>query len=997
MATRRMTRTQPAAKSTGGWPALLEGFPWFVGDGNYRLPAYSEFMPPPRLGRGPFPYSHHDPFLVRANDPWGWHVSEIEEEYELRPGLEWLAEKVLDQLQRLGRGEPAPLIAGHGGRNLVGNPYWPGELQQHAGRLGHERYVLLLPLALSRTQDDKGRIRWTFFGGSEQGPEKAFWRSFSEQPGRELPANQARAGIAGWLAELYGEPDEPGRLKKLGFAILPTQPDPRFPHWSSPLPKWTSPFVMTDKSDFRRVKYLLTFRPFASLPAEVRQRYLAGQLHLLPFPGSLVFWGIPSYVKLHAEFPYAMQTPLQRLAPRSGDPLRLRVPQSGWLNEPRRDERRSTVQQELLLNTYRRTNRFQRVHRFEDATELSQHMDGVTRVLFSTELDAVGLYGKPMARNCQIWTEDSRLLLDGPRASAEQIRAAADTILDGGDFRYRFQWPPMRVGQHELYWHRPLVAFAGPQGVRIHFDRWLGYLTAYRAAPAGSVAAPLDASGLAAPIELWPRLARRDLLLWGLHELNTPSRDVFRLQTPLNVVALVNNFERWGEAKMPRSLATALLRIGRRDTVDTWLDRLPASAKNRKIGERVRRELEKRLVPRTKREPVPEPLTLAHTATREFECGFWEDIVTLAHGDFLTKENADSIDDAPTKKQAPRKSRDLERLGDFLMGRHRQAIARAAMQGRAVVGDLPFRWDTDFDFQHFGGWRISREGGEERNLMVVIPGRNRGEAVVLCDHYDTAYMEDVYSRERGGTGARLCAAGADDNCSATACLLQAAPVFLAMSAAGQLERDVWLLHLTGEEFPADCLGARDFARRLVERNVRLRLEKSQHLDLSETRVVAVYDMDMIAHNRRDMPDIVQIAPGRCRGSLQLAYQALQATLAWNQVARTRNRKSDRRGCGRGERSEDPARMPALARHLEVVPDVRSYEDPSSSLFNTDGQIFADIGVPCVLFMENYDINRSGYHDMHDTVKNIDLDYGSAFAAIAIETVARIATRRSADS
>ena len=27
-------------------------------------------------------------------------------------------------------------------------------------------------------------------------------------------------------------------------------------------------------------------------------------------------------------------------------------------------------------------------------------------------------------------------------------------------------------------------------------------------------------------------------------------------------------------------------------------------------------------------------------------------------------------------------------------------------------------------------------------------------------------------------------------------------------------------------------------------------------------------------------------------------------------------------------------------------------------------------------MENYDINRAGYHDTHDTMANIDLDYGA---------------------
>jgi hypothetical protein len=36
------------------------------------------------------------------------------------------------------------------------------------------------------------------------------------------------------------------------------------------------------------------------------------------------------------------------------------------------------------------------------------------------------------------------------------------------------------------------------------------------------------------------------------------------------------------------------------------------------------------------------------------------------------------------------------------------------------------------------------------------------------------------------------------------------------------------------------------------------------------------------------------------------------------------------------------------------------------------------------------INRTGCHDTHDAMENIDLDYGSALAAIAIESVARAA-------
>jgi hypothetical protein len=106
---------------------------------------------------------------------------------------------------------------------------------------------------------------------------------------------------------------------------------------------------------------------------------------------------------------------------------------------------------------------------------------------------------------------------------------------------------------------------------------------------------------------------------------------------------------------------------------------------------------------------------------------------------------------------------------------------------------LPFRWKTQFDFLLYGGWVDNQKGRiYERNILVIIPGKNHKQAVVLSDHYDTAYMEDIYEKIRGGSGARLAAHGADDNYSASSTLLQAAPVFLTLSKEGKLERDIWL-------------------------------------------------------------------------------------------------------------------------------------------------------------------------------------------------------------
>ena len=153
----------------------------------------------------------------------------------------------------------------------------------------------------------------------------------------------------------------------------------------------------------------------------------------------------------------------------------------------------------------------------------------------------------------------------------------------------------------------------------------------------------------------------------------------------------------------------------------------------------------------------------------------------------------------------------------------------------------------------------------------------------------------------------------------------------------------------------------------------------------------VYVLDMVAHNNDRDRDVFQICPGASRDSMWLALAAHRANLAWNRQAPAWNRRPGRRDRTRGQRSADGATIPEIALHPQLSGEIRPPYDPRSTLYNTDGQIFSDAGVPVVLFMENYDINRQGYHDTHDTLANIDLDYGAAVAAIAIEAVARAAT------
>ena len=221
----------------------------------------------------------------------------------------------------------------------------------------------------------------------------------------------------------------------------------------------------------------------------------------------------------------------------------------------------------------------------------------------------------------------------------------------------------------------------------------------------------------------------------------------------------------------------------------------------------------------------------------------------------------------------------------------------------------------------------------------------------------------------------------------------AAPVLLDMSKAGRLGCDVWLVHLTGEEFPADCLGARALTQRLVEGTLKLHLPGGKTRDLSKVEIRGLYVMDMIAHNNDRDRDVFQMSPGA--GRRRCGWRGRPRSPRRSGTSRCRCGTASRpaAAAARGRRSPNGQRVPEIAAHPVLRGEVRTPMDPRSTLYNTDGQVFSDAGVPCVLFMENYDINRQGYHDTHDTMENIDLDYGAAVAAIAIESAARAATEK----
>jgi hypothetical protein len=900
-----------------GWKKLLEGWPWFRGEGSFPLWPNSEYMQPVRLVRKP--YGACDMVHVSEDDPWGWPISEYEEALSLRPGLHDVACQVLRRLIPLCRGEEGHGISEY---KLCDNPYWPAELAKRSHALSHERFVLLLPLALSITQDWMAHLRWTVFGNSEQGPALAFWKGFYTAPGQELPVEQALDFFRTLLGRVYREPA--GRLADLygaGFRIMPVKTPS-----DEPLPTWAAEYLLADDEPLRGVRYLLTFRPFRDLPAAVKRNYFAEKLHLLPFPGSLLFWGCSAYRKLSERIRLAEQVPLLHFLERRLALGGLRVPQSGWFEEAApnapsissNDKGAKETKEPAwkpIRDTYKRVFRQARKHRFEDQL-VGAHEHRLPHVLFSTRAQDIGLYHKPMARNVQLWDGEYHAILDGPSATSEQIHRAAERVAAGGTFGYRFLFPPMNVGRHELYWHRPLAAYYDARTKRpVLIDSApTGYLTAYET----------GSKSIAHPIELWPRFLRRENHLENVALFhNLVERPPWNTLT--NVRKVLDAWERNGQQPIARSYARALITMPRTATFEGWLRGLPALAKKHdkdrvlRLGRQLRDCVEPAVRPAPPAKPVgksrtPESLTFAHTANRAFEEAYWNTIAYLSAGKFVNKNNADCVLDHPTQNVLQHLSRDLEGMGDHLLRYYEELVLSRGMGDQVHIGDLPFQWKTQYPFSWMGGWVHNQEGRtHERNLLVVIPGRDRSRAVVMADHYDTAYMHDTYDPHAGGIGARLSAAGADDNCSATAALMLGAHAFLDLSRQGKLACDVWLLHLTGEEYPAEGLGACRMCQWLVEGTLALHARNGLRKDLTGVQVQGIYVLDMIAHNSNKERNVFQIAPGASRESQWLALKAHEANQAWNLLTATWNNQPARRRAGPGRRVRDLHSIPPVAR------------------------------------------------------------------------------------
>lgn len=237
----------------------------------------------------------------------------------------------------------------------------------------------------------------------------------------------------------------------------------------------------------------------------------------------------------------------------------------------------------------------------------------------------------------------------------------------------------------------------------------------------------------------------------------------------------------------------------------------------------------------------------------------------------------------------------------------------------------------------------------QANLIAFLPAggtRKCAEPVLFLDHIDTAFEEDTFYN----TGQRRTTQGADDNVSGLVALLHS--VSILKETQKHACRDIWLVHLTGEEYPAASLGIVYFLQQL--------LVKKQPI---YTAVI----VDMISHRVNRTDPIIQINTDDSTKSMLLAQLAL--TYVYPKIEKN-----------------------LILKNLQPV--IRHWEDPYAYLYNTDGVRFVQYGFSCLLFNEhinyheNYD--RVAYHDTLDTVNLIDFEYGQTVSQYAIATVAMFA-------
>jgi len=232
----------------------------------------------------------------------------------------------------------------------------------------------------------------------------------------------------------------------------------------------------------------------------------------------------------------------------------------------------------------------------------------------------------------------------------------------------------------------------------------------------------------------------------------------------------------------------------------------------------------------------------------------------------------------------------------------------------------------------------------EANLIVKIPGtlpRDKNRPIIFVDHVDKAIAEDHYAK----TNEKITTGGADDNGTATAAELMASEIYAERYLEKPPAHDIWLFHITGEEYPGSSLGARHQVGRMLKQG---------------QMITGVIDMDMLGHHPEHSKRF-QINPGPTAGSWKIA----QAILNASQI--------------------HAARWTPIVR----LPYSRKGYDTQ-----TDGEVFRLVGYDHVTSNEDKGLNHrrgdKNYHELGDESSLLDIPYASDHVKTLIEAAAELA-------
>ena len=524
----------------------------FSATGRFPVPAYSEFMPPPFVGIKPFtapamPAAPRTPPACATSTASPSTSTSRSTSW----GLAWPRSRATWCLSWASwpRARPTSSPALCSTDNLA----WPESLAAaaRAGRYPQRPFFVMQPLALSRTQDDKGNVRWTLFGASHEPASAVFWRGFAE-------ADEERfLRLIAWASG-----DEP--LPARGLCVCSVA--------AAELPGFARASALARARACRAHPHALhpgAIRCFARFVAESLSRRDAAHSAHARQPGvlraSLAIASWPRPCRAPRRSRCCISFPTCKRATRFGFPSRVGSTSTIPARRGPRDPIASSATSRARTDgsARRATKPWSATAR--SPTRSRSRSSPPTRTISACTASrwrATRRSGPTTINSCSTAPARARPSWNTPPScsTAAAASATASTI------------PRCAAGTRELFWHLPLLARLDPGS-----GSWRSGRTRFASArsPPKRPRPPASALFCSRPISsIVPAIAKPPSLF-----AREPGQ--LRHTTAQNLRKLLD-FREYLAGPLPASFARALLRIAKDTTLDAWLAKLPQLASDKR-------------------------------------------------------------------------------------------------------------------------------------------------------------------------------------------------------------------------------------------------------------------------------------------------------------------------------------------------------------------------------------------------------------------------------